>query len=53
MVRVTIRATDDSVAPTLLKLMEDRLGAGSSPQEERIDFNRDHQHISDALSFAN
>lgn len=53
MVRVTIRATDDSVPPTLLKLMEDRLAAGASPKEERIDINRDHQHISDALSFAN
>lgn len=53
MVRVTIRATDDSVPPALLKLMEDRLAAGTSPKEERIDFSRDLQHISDALSFAN
>lgn len=53
MVRVTIRATDESVPPTLLKLMEDRLAAGASPKEERIDLNRDLQHISDALSFAN
>ena len=41
MVRVTIRATDESVPPTLLKLMEDRLAAGASPKEERIDLNRD------------
>lgn len=54
MVRVTIRATDDSVAPVLLKLMEDRLAAGTDAKEERIAVNRDHLHIdSDALTFAN
>lgn len=54
MVRVTIRATDDSVAPVLLKLMEDRLAAGTDAKEERIALNRDHLHIdSDVLTFAN
>lgn len=54
MIRVTIRATDDSVAPVLLKLMEDRLAAGTDAKEERIALNRDHLHIdSDVLTFAN
>ncbi len=42
MVRVTIRATDESVPFVLLKLMEDRLAAGSAPREERIDLNNGH-----------
>lgn len=32
MVRLTIRATDDSVPHVLIKLMEDRIAAGQSLQ---------------------
>jgi AP-2 complex subunit alpha len=35
MVRLTIRATDDSVPPVLLKAMEERLAAGASTVQER------------------
>ena len=35
MIRLTIRATDDSVPATLLKLMADRIGAGAGPAQER------------------
>ena len=34
MVRLTIRATDESVPPILLKLMEERLAAGASTVPE-------------------
>ena len=34
MVRLTIRATDESVPPVLLKLMEERLAAGASTVPE-------------------
>jgi AP-2 complex subunit alpha len=37
MFRLTIRATDDSVPPTLLKLMEERLAAGISTRSEVIE----------------
>lgn len=35
MVRLTIRATDDSVPPVLMKLMEDRIAQGVSTAPER------------------
>jgi len=34
MVRLTIRATDESVPPVLAKIMEERLGVGVSTQPE-------------------
>jgi AP-2 complex subunit alpha len=34
MVRLTIRATDESVPPVLIKLMEDRLAAGFSTRPD-------------------
>jgi len=34
MVRLTIRATDESVPPVLIKLMEERLAVGVSTQPE-------------------
>jgi AP-2 complex subunit alpha len=34
MIRLTLRGTDDSVAPILLKLMEERLAAGVSTAHE-------------------
>lgn len=35
MYRITIRATDESVPPVLLKVMEGRLALGSPPPEDR------------------
>ncbi len=35
MVRLTIRATDDSLPPVLLKLMEERIAQGVSTLAER------------------
>lgn len=37
MYRVTIRATDESVPPIILKLMEERLAVGVSTRQERYD----------------
>ena len=37
MIRLTIRATDDSVAPILSKLMHERLAAGMSDVHQRRD----------------
>lgn len=34
MIRLTIRATDDSVPPVLIKLMEERLAVGISTEPE-------------------
>lgn len=48
MIRLTIRATDESVPPVLLKLMEDRLAAGVSTRQERIDLSR--RDITDAFA---
>jgi len=36
MVRLTIRATDETVPPVLFKLMEERLSAGMSTAVERF-----------------
>lgn len=49
MIRLTIRATDDSVPPVLLKLIEDRLALGISkkPNQAEAPTRRD---ISDAFS---
>ena len=33
MYRLTVRATDESVAPILVRLMEERLSQGFAPQE--------------------
>ncbi len=35
MVRLTVRATDESVPPVLLKLMQERLAAGFSTAAEK------------------
>lgn len=35
MVRLTIRATDETVAPVILKLMEDRISSGVSMAPEK------------------
>jgi AP-2 complex subunit alpha len=35
MIRLTIRATDESVPPILLKMMEERLVVGMSTQTEK------------------
>lgn len=37
MVRLTIRATDDSVPPVLLKLMVERLSVGASNAPEKFE----------------
>jgi AP-2 complex subunit alpha len=48
MIRLTIRATDESVPPVLIKLMEERLGVGISTQPE--DFEPPtRREISDAF----
>ncbi len=36
MIRLTIRATDDSVPPILIKLMEERLAIGVSTVPEEV-----------------
>jgi len=48
MIRLTIRATDESVPSVLLKLMEERLTAGASMRPERPDLSR--RDISDAFA---
>jgi AP-2 complex subunit alpha len=48
MVRLTIRATDESVAPILIKLMEERLAMGVSTQPEVFE-PPTHREISDAF----
>lgn len=48
MIRLTIRATDESVPAVLLKLMEERLTAGASTRPERHDLSR--REISDAFA---
>jgi AP-2 complex subunit alpha len=35
MIRLTVRATDESVPPVLLKLMVDKLSAGNSTMAEK------------------
>lgn len=46
MIRLTIRATEDTVAPILLKLLQDRLSAGISTAPEP---SPSHEQISDAF----
>ncbi len=48
MVRLTIRATDESVPPTLIKLMEERLNVGISIAPEYHD-GPTRREISDAF----
>jgi AP-2 complex subunit alpha len=48
MLRLTIRATDDTVAPILLKLMQERLAPGVSTIAEQRD-GPSHEEISDAF----
>lgn len=48
MIRLTIRATDESVPPTLIKLMEDRLAVGISTQPEEYE-GPTRREISDAF----
>ncbi|KAK5998086.1 AP-2 complex subunit alpha-2 [Cladobotryum mycophilum] len=49
MIRLTIRATDDSVPPVMLKLMQERLAAGASTTPERPD-PMSRQDISDSFA---
>jgi AP-2 complex subunit alpha len=49
MVRLTIRATDESVPPVLLKLMEERLSVGTSVVPE-LKEGPTKQEISTAFS---
>ena len=37
MIRLTIRATDESVPAVLMKIMEDRLALGMNTRPERVD----------------
>lgn len=46
MIRLTVRATDDSVAPILLKYMQERLSSGMS--EMRVQ-RPTHEGISEAF----
>ena len=48
MVRLTIRATDESVPPVLIKLMEERLAVGVSTQPEAFEAPT-RREISDAF----
>jgi AP-2 complex subunit alpha len=48
MVRLTIRATDETVPPVLFKLMEERLGVGMSTAVEKYQ-PPTHAEISDAF----
>lgn len=48
MVRLTIRATDESVPPVLIKLMEERLAVGISTQPE-MQLPPSRREISDAF----
>jgi AP-2 complex subunit alpha len=48
MIRLTIRATDESVPPTLIKLMEERLAVGVSTQPEEYE-GPTRREISDAF----
>jgi AP-2 complex subunit alpha len=49
MLRLTLRATDESVPPVLIKMMEDRLAVGVSTQPEVIEAPT-RREISDAFS---
>lgn len=49
MVRLTIRATDESVPSVLLKLMEERIAAGMSTVPE-TNFGPTPRQISDSFS---
>ena len=48
MIRLTIRATDESVPPVLVKIMEERLAIGISTQHETIE-SPTRREISDAF----
>lgn len=48
MVRLTIRATDESVPPILIKIMKERLAIGVSTQPEVIEAPS-YREISDAF----
>lgn len=48
MIRLTIRATDDSVPAVLLKLMQERLAAGASSAPEHFE-PPSREDISDAF----
>lgn len=48
MVRLTIRATDESVPPVLIKLMEERLAVGVSTQPDMF-LPPTRREISDAF----
>ncbi|KAK9426242.1 putative AP-2 complex subunit alpha [Seiridium unicorne] len=49
MIRLTIRATDETVPPVLLKLVEDRLALGISKKKPHVE-NPTRREISDAFS---
>lgn len=48
MIRLTIRATDESVPPVLLKLMEERISMGMSTTPESRE-GPSHKEISDTF----
>lgn len=52
MIRLTIRATDDAVAPILLKMMQDKIAAGTSTHISTPDASEQpsRQDISDAFA---
>ena len=49
MIRLTIRATDESVPAVLMKIMEERLALGVSTRPERIEAPT-RREISDAFA---
>ena len=49
MIRLTIRATDETVPPIICKLMEERLAVGISTQPEKVEAPT-YSEISDAFS---
>ncbi|KAH8178353.1 AP-2 complex subunit alpha-2 [Sarocladium implicatum] len=51
MIRLTIRATDDAVAPVLIKMMQDKIAAGASTYASTPDTEQPSQEqISDAFA---
>lgn len=52
MFRMTIRATDDSVPPVLIKIMEERLSTGNLAELERP-IRSEPQVVVDPLAYEN
>lgn len=49
MIRLTIRATDESVPPVIIKIMEERLAIGESTRQEEVE-GPTRREISEAFS---